>query len=802
MGARVAIAPTARRRYRSATGAALGKMNLHNVYADGQQVAALDEAGKLDVQSRMTGFSNTDAGKTQSVVQAGETARTLAQRIYGNGNLWYVIVDANALSVDADTALVAGESLTVPEVRTSSNDANTFKPYNPGEITGPTSPGLPYIPPPDKGCGTLGMIIMVAVAVIVTVYTAGALSGMVGAGMGTLTTGSAIAVGAIAGAAGSAASLAAGSMMGVASFNWTGVAAGAVTGAITGGLAAQFGSVGDAINGSIKAGVETAPNLMKAVGLSLANGAAGHAGQALAGTGASFSWKSIAASAVSSLVTGKYAEKVSDKLGLQSELARDFSYGMTGGMVSAAARSSFGQTLHRSDYAAVLGDAIGGAVGGAMSRQTNEATARTADQASAPGRTPSGDWDPMYLLASNGGGGVPAIPLPEDIRAAAEGLPRPVTLDTVTVRPDEALRAELAYERRQAASEWLRAGDRLRSDAIDVGRSPAPVAAPVPPQHVYSAARAPAPSNGLAIQPEVISPTVELGKTLLDGYMSIQDEQLLAAKAAMGWVRERSRDMVENAQSPWSAGLGAALYAINSVTEAVVSGTVDSARLVTNGHERDQFLHGMGVLLTTNPATTASAAWGHWSQMSDEERYIAAGAALVSLPKGVTNASVLADILPVGSPSKLTGTRLPGPALTEDIPNAIRAESSAAAFDGALYPTEKLRQLVSYLEKRGVSVYGTEGNPSFIARADGTGMMQLPANPTVLQVKHELSHYLDFKKMGFEAYRDMGRTAREASVLDRLKNNRLWPNLNQAEKDFSINYVERLRSEERIRNGY
>lgn len=99
-------------------------------------------------------------------------------------------------------------------------------------------------------------------------------------------------------------------------------------------------------------------------------------------------------------------------------------------------------------------------------------------------------------------------------------------------------------------------------------------------------------------------------------------------------------------------------------------------------------------------------------------------------------------------------------------------------------------------------MYGTEGNPSFIARADGTGMMQLPTNPTVLQVMHELSHYLDFKKMGFEAYRDMGRTAREASVLDRLQNNRLWSNLNQAEQDFSINYLERLRSEERIRNGY
>ena len=120
----------------------------------------------------------------------------------------------------------------------------------------------------------------------------------------------------------------------------------------------------------------------------------------------------------------------------------------------------------------------------------------------------------------------------------------------------------------------------------------------------------------------------------------------------MSWVRERSRDMVDSAQSPWSAGLGATLYAINSVTEAVVAGTLDGARLVTNGEERSQFIQGMGALLTTSPATMASAAWGHWSQMSNEQRYIAGAAMLVSLPKGVTSASVLADALPAGSAAR------------------------------------------------------------------------------------------------------------------------------------------------------
>lgn len=135
---------------------------------------------------------------------------------------------------------------------------------------------------------------------------------------------------------------------------------------------------------------------------------------------------------------------------------------------------------------------------------------------------------------------------------------------------------------------------------------------------------------------------------------------------------------------------------------------------------------------------------------------------------------------------------------------AIDANSTKAAFNGALYPPNKLRLLVPYLEKRGVSVYGTNGNPIFDAKWNGTGTMYLPENPTALQVKHELSHYLDFKnrirsapdvRSGVQSYVDMGRIGREESVLNRLQSNRIWANLNEAEKDFSINYVDRLKSE-------
>jgi phage tail protein X len=109
--------------------------------------------GVLDVTGQLTGFSNTNLGRSQVQVQQGDTLQSLAQRVYGNENLWYVLADANGLQADA--SLVAGSSLTVPEVKTSSNDASTFKPYDPSEITGPTTPSLPYIAPPNAGCNVL-----------------------------------------------------------------------------------------------------------------------------------------------------------------------------------------------------------------------------------------------------------------------------------------------------------------------------------------------------------------------------------------------------------------------------------------------------------------------------------------------------------------------------------------------------------------------------------------------------------------------------------------------------------------------
>lgn len=88
------------------------------------------------------------------MAQAGESLYTLSQRVYGSSSYWYLLAAANGLG-DPQAALTEGQSLQVPEVAVSRNDARTFKPYNANEALGPTTPVLPYIPPSDKGCGVV-----------------------------------------------------------------------------------------------------------------------------------------------------------------------------------------------------------------------------------------------------------------------------------------------------------------------------------------------------------------------------------------------------------------------------------------------------------------------------------------------------------------------------------------------------------------------------------------------------------------------------------------------------------------------
>lgn len=401
--------------------------NYQFVYAGGQQLAELQAGGEVRTAlptgggrfsqqtaqaiyaasgagnqtnslSKLVGGSGPyTAGGGMATVLEGETLQSLAQRVYGTSTLWYVLADANGYS-DPAAPLTAGVQLKTPSVGVNSNDANTFRPYNPNEAIGSTSPGLPFIPPAkDAGCNSLVMIIMVVVAIVVTIYTAGAASSALAASQGavagaagttatvggaaltggtigvtaggatiSLTAAGAVGVGAVAGAAGAAASLAVGSLMGGATFSWRGVAAGAITGGLTAGIAtAAGGSISQLMAGGWA-------NTGKIAASALGNAAAGYAGNRLAGvSNTSFSWKSIAASAVSSVATAGIGELIGLKapkaFGGSGSFTDDFAQGMIGGAVNLHVRRAFGFD-DKVDYGSIAANAAGTAIGNALVR--------------------------------------------------------------------------------------------------------------------------------------------------------------------------------------------------------------------------------------------------------------------------------------------------------------------------------------------------------------------------------------------------------------------------------------------------
>jgi hypothetical protein len=109
------------------------------------------------------------------------------------------------------------------------------------------------------------------------------------------------------------------------------------------------------------------------------------------------------------------------------------------------------------------------------------------------------------------------------------------------------------------------------------------------------------------------------------------DDLLVGVSNFVHGAARNSKDILDNADSRGEAAVGATLYAINSVTSNVVDGFVGIGRVFTNSQVRDQFITGVGNLVTTDPAVTASNAWDKWENMTDEEREIQGASFLVTL---------------------------------------------------------------------------------------------------------------------------------------------------------------------------
>ena len=93
------------------------------------------------------------SGTSRYVVQSGDTLIDIAQAIYGDGALWYIIADANSIAAAPDDPLPAsevGKAYEIPSVIRSTNSASTFKPYDAAEIIGNDRPIAIPPPPPPK----------------------------------------------------------------------------------------------------------------------------------------------------------------------------------------------------------------------------------------------------------------------------------------------------------------------------------------------------------------------------------------------------------------------------------------------------------------------------------------------------------------------------------------------------------------------------------------------------------------------------------------------------------------------------
>jgi hypothetical protein len=245
-------------------------------------------------------------------------------------------------------------------------------------------PALPYIAPSPQNCGVVGQLLMVAVAVIATFYTAGAAAGSfaslagnvaavtggatgVGAtftaGVAALSGGlglstAAIGAAAIGGAAGSIASQAVGMATGhVRSFDWRGVA----TGALTAGVGAGVGAAAQAFGWT-----RTATAVASGLGSGIVGGAMSDR----------FSWRQIAANVIGNAAGSAVGNAVGGRLGgalgidLKTPIGRfqqQLLSGFVGGMVSQATSSQLGTGSARVDLASAAGDALGQALVGRWS---------------------------------------------------------------------------------------------------------------------------------------------------------------------------------------------------------------------------------------------------------------------------------------------------------------------------------------------------------------------------------------------------------------------------------------------------
>lgn len=272
------------------------------IYFNGAEIASVGTASKADISSVIANISPDYPNRTPSsyIVIQGDSLGSIAQAVWGDSSLWYLIADANGL--DANSSLTVGSTLKLPNIVGSSrNDATTFKTYKPEEIIGENTP-VPKLPPPPPAknkCNVLKSVVMIIVTVAVAYFTGyyvgPYINTVVGPGLAatTITAG-------VSAAAGNAAGQITGKALGVVDdFSWKQVASSALTGAITAGL----GTYAEGANSG--SWIKSAAELMKTDSIAgyaakgVFNYGVSLSANKIVGLDNSFNWRNVAASIVS-----------------------------------------------------------------------------------------------------------------------------------------------------------------------------------------------------------------------------------------------------------------------------------------------------------------------------------------------------------------------------------------------------------------------------------------------------------------------------------------------------------------------
>ncbi|MFT3727111.1 MAG: LysM peptidoglycan-binding domain-containing protein [Terricaulis sp.] len=334
-----------------------------------------------------------DQGSTGGMytVRDGDTLASIASSLWGDSSLWYKIAELNGLT--ADSALPTGMPLLIPVgVVRSTNNATTYKPYDPAEVVGNTMPTAVKPPKSKHNCGVLGQIVMVVIAAVVAIYTAGAAAQFF-AGAMNLNAAAITAAGEIA-----TGTAAAGTVTGASLATLGAAGAGAAVGGAVGSVVSQVVGVATGIQDKFSwnavglaaigaaAGVGTAKVIpgtsnFAAAERGMANSAITQGIGVATGMQKKFSWAAVAAAGIGSAAGNEFRHDfgsgIADALGARSTdavVAKSAQYATSGivAMVDAIASAATRTLIEGTDFGdnvlAALPDAIGSTIGNALAR--------------------------------------------------------------------------------------------------------------------------------------------------------------------------------------------------------------------------------------------------------------------------------------------------------------------------------------------------------------------------------------------------------------------------------------------------